>query len=957
VNSIVEWRARGSGRVVAMSDHRLAAMDSLKNDDHFYASTYEADIEVIDKRLKQLYPNVDFETTQVPTQWNREDKCSFMRVSHLNLRFTYPERAGPPSSDRKGKMEPGAVRANHPCPLFAGVYYFEVHILESDGLMGIGLCQKGVKMNRLPGWDALSYGYHGDDGNFFSASGTGTQYGPTFCTGDVVGCGLNLVRRSVFFTKNGENIGTAMNILDSIDELYPTVGLQNHNSIVDVNFGQKPFCYDIHKDLHKMRDEVKRQIEEMRLPVAKKKEWLNGYIASWLATEGHAGALKAFCEETKTEYDEIEIENVLERKELSKMVYAGRVGELCEDLESRFKKFDETRPLSLDLRAQRYAENILSSVKQPTAATNGVAKTDNGCAAPAACSKSTAAGAAASSASSSSISSSANGSAARPASVVASTAAAAANSSAAAAASAAIPISTGLGTSSMNLHQGPSSSSSSASLRGGTMAELLGKLSPSRPHKRRSSGAKVIDGVRRDSSASRPPSDMGPPPRRRSAKGERRREERQEEEDMDVDIPTELLERVAMSQRGTFELVDQATLNGRDPLSRKMQVTPEELHLLMTSTTRSSRGRSFGSGDGRDKNGSRRRRKKKGWEGTEIVDEGKSVVSSMKDHEEDQKLRCGYTKAEEEEADAKYAKLLEEGSVIWKELRVLRKKYPREAQYAEMALDTISCKTEEELKAHSIFGEMRARFLVHGMNRGLIKLEYGSGLSESRLARLEEGVRMQKVKLMREGCAAAPFIDIEGLLGRDEEEMQRRNKKVTVMFHDPEHVRMLARRKKQAELDEKRRKMREAQELAAKLHRQKLRKLKKKREERERMKMEGEGENMEGVEKETDKAKKKRRRKKRKEGGDERPPVLTAEDTPMEIEDGPSSSRGVRRSEAHTSSNRGSSSRGRRRRGEGSRSRVRMDRERGGEERRGGEEGGEPVGDANPVRGVPGADF
>lgn len=80
------------------------------------------------------------------------------------------------------------------------------------------------------GWDALSYGYHGDDGNFFSASGQviaiailysgkiqalfdkyvkfqGVAYGPTFGKGDVIGCGLNLVRKNVFFTKNGENLG------------------------------------------------------------------------------------------------------------------------------------------------------------------------------------------------------------------------------------------------------------------------------------------------------------------------------------------------------------------------------------------------------------------------------------------------------------------------------------------------------------------------------------------------------------------------------------------------------------------------------------------------------------------------------------------------------------------------------------------------------------------------------
>lgn len=49
--------------------------------------------------------------------------------------------------------------------------------------MGIGLSAQGVNMNRLPGWDKNSYGYHGDDGHSFCSSGTGQPYGPTFTTG------------------------------------------------------------------------------------------------------------------------------------------------------------------------------------------------------------------------------------------------------------------------------------------------------------------------------------------------------------------------------------------------------------------------------------------------------------------------------------------------------------------------------------------------------------------------------------------------------------------------------------------------------------------------------------------------------------------------------------------------------------------------------------------------------
>ena len=75
--------------------------------------------------------------------------------------------------------------------------------------MGIGLSCAAVNLNRLPGWERNSYGYHADDGCLYCSSATGQKYGPTFTTGDVVGCGLNLVTHSIFFTKNGINIGTA----------------------------------------------------------------------------------------------------------------------------------------------------------------------------------------------------------------------------------------------------------------------------------------------------------------------------------------------------------------------------------------------------------------------------------------------------------------------------------------------------------------------------------------------------------------------------------------------------------------------------------------------------------------------------------------------------------------------------------------------------------------------------
>ena len=59
----------------------------------------------------------------------------------------------------------------------------------------------------LIGWYNDSWGYHGDDGRFFNCSGY-ESYGPLFTTGDTIGCCLNFINNTVFYTKNGVHLGS-----------------------------------------------------------------------------------------------------------------------------------------------------------------------------------------------------------------------------------------------------------------------------------------------------------------------------------------------------------------------------------------------------------------------------------------------------------------------------------------------------------------------------------------------------------------------------------------------------------------------------------------------------------------------------------------------------------------------------------------------------------------------------
>lgn len=156
----------------------------------------------LSRRLQRLYPAVNQHETPLPRSWSPKDKYNYIGLSQGNLRVHYKGHG-------KNHKDAASVRATHPIPAACGIYYFEVKIVSKgrDGYMGIGLSAQGVNMNRLPGWDKHSYGYHGDDGHSFCSSGTGQPYGPTFTTGDVIGCCVNLINGTCFYTKNGHSLG------------------------------------------------------------------------------------------------------------------------------------------------------------------------------------------------------------------------------------------------------------------------------------------------------------------------------------------------------------------------------------------------------------------------------------------------------------------------------------------------------------------------------------------------------------------------------------------------------------------------------------------------------------------------------------------------------------------------------------------------------------------------------
>jgi len=320
-----------------------------------YESPSQSPHLTMDERLKLLYPMVNEEETPLPRCWSTKDKYNYIGLSQSNLRVHYKGHG-------KTHKDASSVRATHSIPASCGLYYFEVKIISKgrDGYMGVGLSAQGVNMNRLPGWDKQSYGYHGDDGHSFCSSGTGQPYGPTFTTGDIIGCGLNLIDGSCFYTKNGIHLGVAFQ--DLPPGLYPTVGLQTPGEIIDANFGQEPFKFDIEGEMRELRRKTLTGIEEMSWPRRQGEEQeqsvLYNMVLTYLVHHGYSQTAETFAKCVGQEISE-ELVSMRNRQHIQRLVMAGKIGEALASVEQLYPGLLSANPdLHFKLKVRQFIEMV-----------------------------------------------------------------------------------------------------------------------------------------------------------------------------------------------------------------------------------------------------------------------------------------------------------------------------------------------------------------------------------------------------------------------------------------------------------------------------------------------------------------------------------------------------------------------------------------------------------------------
>ncbi|CAH8567180.1 unnamed protein product [Schistosoma turkestanicum] len=207
------------------------------------ASTLDGDkrCQLKEDIIKQLYLVAYMQGSKLPTCLVTNSKCSKVQV----------RGDGRTAVDMRSHVHqtvlPVVIKADHPIPVSCSVYYFEitVNVKSRSGLLALGVCSSRSSTNEWPGMEFTSYGYHSNSGTIYHNSKELPISAPRFGESDIIGCGVNFVNNSVFFTKNGVFIGPISAGKKLPHPVYPCVAFACPNCHVSVNFGHHKFAYNI----------------------------------------------------------------------------------------------------------------------------------------------------------------------------------------------------------------------------------------------------------------------------------------------------------------------------------------------------------------------------------------------------------------------------------------------------------------------------------------------------------------------------------------------------------------------------------------------------------------------------------------------------------------------------------------------------------------------------------------
>ncbi|KAL3071285.1 hypothetical protein niasHS_015382 [Heterodera schachtii] len=128
---------------------------------------------------------------------------------------------------------------------FSEIFYFEISVINLKEFVLFGFAVKQPMpldqniQSRTGTYTFSNYGNFWANG---SRKGTTVQ----FSGGDIVGFGVNLATRQIFFTKNGQHLGVAVFVAASPTDVtfFPFISLLHYNDKIEANFGPN-FKFDL----------------------------------------------------------------------------------------------------------------------------------------------------------------------------------------------------------------------------------------------------------------------------------------------------------------------------------------------------------------------------------------------------------------------------------------------------------------------------------------------------------------------------------------------------------------------------------------------------------------------------------------------------------------------------------------------------------------------------------------
>ena len=126
----------------------------------------------------------------------------------------------------------------------SGKYYCEFTCKDSDSVIGIAKDSHTIANDKYVGNDPNGWGYNGQNGSKTNNS-SGSSYGNSYTSGDVIGIAFDADGGNLYFYKNGavQNSGTAAYTGLTDGPYFFAFSLRDTGNTPSVNFGQRGFAY------------------------------------------------------------------------------------------------------------------------------------------------------------------------------------------------------------------------------------------------------------------------------------------------------------------------------------------------------------------------------------------------------------------------------------------------------------------------------------------------------------------------------------------------------------------------------------------------------------------------------------------------------------------------------------------------------------------------------------------